>query len=82
MWRRTRSPLDRWRQAMVCPARYSQEMNWSASVFPAVQTVAFDADQLAQQRLQQYLLRHAERAALNNGQGVISFAKVSQLSAE
>jgi sigma-E factor negative regulatory protein RseA len=50
--------------------------------FPAVQTVAFDADQLAQQRLQQYLLRHAERASFNNGQGVISFAKVSELSAE
>jgi len=50
--------------------------------FPAAQTVAFDADQMAQQRLQQYLLRHAERASLNNGQGVISFAKVSQLSAE
>jgi sigma-E factor negative regulatory protein RseA len=50
--------------------------------FPAAQTVAFDADQFAQQRLQQYLLRHTERAALNNGQGVISFAKVSQFSAE
>jgi sigma-E factor negative regulatory protein RseA len=50
--------------------------------FPAAQTVAFDADQFAQQRLQQYLLRHTERAALNNGQGVISFAKVSQFTAE
>ncbi|HSB97004.1 MAG TPA: sigma-E factor negative regulatory protein [Spongiibacteraceae bacterium] len=50
--------------------------------FPAAQTVAFDADQMAQQRLQLYLLRHAERASMNNGQGVISFAKVSQLSAE
>lgn len=50
--------------------------------FPAVQTVAFDADQAAQQqRLQRYLLRHSERAALNN-QGVISFAKVSRLSEE
>ncbi len=42
--------------------------------------VALDPDQFAQQRLQQYLLRHTERAALNNGQGVISFAKVSELS--
>ena len=45
-----------------------------------VQPVALDPDQLAQQRLQQYLLRHSERAALNNGQGVINFAKVSQLN--
>ena len=45
-----------------------------------VQQVALDPDQLAQQRLQQYLLRHTERAALNNGQGVINFAKVSQLN--
>lgn len=51
------------------------------SLYPA-QPVAFDADQLAQQRLQQYLLRHTERAAFNNGQGVIGFAKVSQLNAE
>jgi sigma-E factor negative regulatory protein RseA len=50
-------------------------------LYPA-QTVALDPDQLAQQRLQMYLLRHTERAALNNGQGVISFAKVSQLNAE
>ncbi|MDB6061082.1 MAG: hypothetical protein JWM78_1185 [Verrucomicrobiaceae bacterium] len=46
------------------------------------QPVALNADQLAEQRLQQYLLRHTERASLNNGQGVISFAKVSQLSPE
>ncbi|HEY3698512.1 MAG TPA: sigma-E factor negative regulatory protein [Spongiibacteraceae bacterium] len=45
-----------------------------------VQPVALDPDQLAQQRLQQYLLRHTERAALNNSQGVINFAKVSQLN--
>lgn len=50
--------------------------------FYPVQTVALDPDQLAQQRLQQYLLRHTERASLNNGQGVISFAKVSQLNAD
>lgn len=50
--------------------------------FYSAQPVALDPDQLAQQRLQQYLLRHTERASLNNGQGVISFAKVSQLNAE
>jgi sigma-E factor negative regulatory protein RseA len=37
-------------------------------------------DELAQQRLQHYLLRHTERAALNNGQGLISFARVSELN--
>jgi hypothetical protein len=64
---------------------------WSGLVFPrndtlrampGAQTVGYDADQLAQQRLQQYLLRHTERAAFNNGQGVISFSKVSQLNGE
>jgi sigma-E factor negative regulatory protein RseA len=47
---------------------------------PAAQSPAADA--LAQQRLQHYLLRHTERAALNNGQGLISFARVSELDAE
>lgn len=46
-----------------------------------LQQTALDPDQLAQQRLQQYLLQHSERAALNNGQGVITFARVSQLDA-
>lgn len=46
---------------------------------PLARPVALDPDQFAQQRLQQYLLRHTERAALNNGQGVISFSKVSEL---
>lgn len=47
-----------------------------------VQPAALDPDQFARQRLQQYLLRHTERAALNNSQGVISFSKVSELSDE
>ncbi|ARN75352.1 sigma-E factor negative regulatory protein [Oceanicoccus sagamiensis] len=34
------------------------------------------ADIEAQKRLEKYILRHTERAALNNGQGVISFARV------
>lgn len=46
-----------------------------------LQQVAPDPDRLAEQRLQQYLLQHSERAALNNGQGVITFARVSQLDA-
>ncbi len=46
------------------------------------QPASLDPDQFARQRLQQYLLRHTERAALNNGQGVISFSKVSELSDE
>lgn len=44
------------------------------------QPAALDPDQFARQRLQQYLLRHTERAAMNNGQGVISFSKISELS--
>lgn len=44
------------------------------------QPAALDPDQFARQRLQQYLLRHTERAALNNGQEVISFSKVSEFS--
>ena len=47
---------------------------------PVAQPVALDPDQFARERLQEYLLRHTERAALNNGQGVINFAKVSDLS--
>lgn len=47
---------------------------------PAAQPVALNPDQFAQQRLQQYLLRHTERAAFNNGQGVIGFAKVAELN--
>lgn len=46
------------------------------------QPAALDPDQFARQRLQQYLLRHTERASLNNAQGVISFSKVSELSNE
>jgi len=46
-----------------------------------LQPVSLDPDQLAQQRLQQYLLQHSERASLNNGQGAITFARVSQLDA-
>jgi len=53
----------------------------SATMNSPLQPVSLDPDQLAQQRLQQYLLRHSERAALNNGQGVITFARVSQLDA-
>jgi sigma-E factor negative regulatory protein RseA len=53
----------------------------SATMTSPLQPVSLDPDQLAQQRLQQYLLRHSERAALNNGQGVITFARVPQLDA-
>jgi len=34
------------------------------------------ADDESQQRLQQYLMRHTENAALNNGQGIVSFARM------
>jgi sigma-E factor negative regulatory protein RseA len=40
------------------------------------------ADEDARQRLEQYILRHTESAALNNGQGMISFARVASFDAE
>lgn len=62
---------------------FSPLNNVSASTttpYPAfAQPAALDPDQFARERLQQYLLRHTERAALNNGQGVMSFSKVSEL---
>jgi negative regulator of sigma E activity len=45
---------------------------------PSAQTVGFDADQQAQQRLQQYLSQQAER----NNQGAINFAKTSSFIVE
>jgi len=33
-------------------------------------------DEQTQQRLQEYLMRHTENAALNNGQGIVSFARM------
>jgi sigma-E factor negative regulatory protein RseA len=41
-----------------------------------------EADQAAQERLDKYILRHTERAALNNSQGVISFARVANFETE
>lgn len=40
------------------------------------------ADLEAQRRLDQYMLRHTERAALNNNQGMMSFARVASFEAE
>lgn len=40
------------------------------------------ADLEAQKRLEKYLLRHTERAALNNGRGMISFARVASFETE
>ena len=40
------------------------------------------ADQEAKNRLQKYMLRHTESAALNNGQGMISFARVASFELE
>lgn len=41
-----------------------------------------EADLEAQKRLDKYILRHTERAALNNSQGVISFARVASFESE
>ncbi|WP_101759302.1 hypothetical protein [Oceanicoccus sp. KOV_DT_Chl] len=39
--------------------------------------VAADADLEMQKRLDQLMLRHTQRAVLNNGQGMASFARLS-----
>lgn len=51
---------------------------YPVSAMPTV----LDPDREAERRLQKYLLRHTERAAVNNGQGMISFARVNQLETE
>ena len=43
---------------------------------------AAQANEEARKRLQQYLLRHTENAAFNNGQGIISFARVANFDVE
>lgn len=40
------------------------------------------ANQEAQQHLEKYLLRHTENAALNTGQGVMTFARVASFEVE
>jgi sigma-E factor negative regulatory protein RseA len=40
------------------------------------------ADMEAQKRLDKYILRHTERASLNNGKGMISFARVASFEAQ
>ncbi len=49
---------------------------------PALRPVALDADELARQQLDRYLLRHTERAALSGGQGVVGFARITRLENE
>lgn len=48
----------------------------------SVAVEAPDMNEEAQRRLQQYLLRHTERAAANTGQGVLTFARITQIDAE
>lgn len=53
-------------------------VNYQASPLPGAIAVSQKAADLeAQRRLDKYLLRHTESAALNNGQGIISFARVA-----
>jgi sigma-E factor negative regulatory protein RseA len=69
--------------AQAGPALGNVAVSAQLSDLPASQApLSLSPDELAQRRLQHYLLRHTERAALNNGQGMISFARVSQLDAE
>lgn len=62
----------------------NQQLNRYANVtlpdgFAARQAAA---DLEAQRRLDQYMLRHTEKAALNNSQGMMSFARVASFEAE
>lgn len=54
----------------------------SAAIPMVLPGVDAQADEDARQRLEQYILRHTEGAALNNGQGMISFARVASFDAE
>lgn len=47
-----------------------------------VQPVSLSPDEIAREQLDRYMLRHTERAALSNGQGLINFARVNKLEAE
>ena len=67
--------------ARIAPSVGAGNVAVNTQFYPA-QPVALDANQLAEQRLQQYLLRHTERSALPSGQGLMGFVKVSQLDAE
>ncbi len=63
-------------QASAAPHFQSRELPGNI----AAGTVAADLE--AQQRLEKFMLRHTERAALNNGQGMISFARVASFETE
>ena len=76
------APVNRVYPVQTTPTLGNVDVSAQMNPLYPVQTVAVDPDQLAQQRLQQYLLRHTERAAFNTSQGVIDFAKVSQLNAQ
>ena len=41
-----------------------------------------EADKKAGLQLEKYMLRHTERAAMNNGQGMVSFARVASFEVE
>jgi len=57
----------------------SGRLSSGQSSFPSMAARATSqvvADLEAQKRLERYMLRHTERAALNNGQGMISYARI------
>ena len=54
--------------------------SYGARAVPALQPASTGAyDELARQRLRQYSQEHAEQAALNTPQGLISFARVPEI---
>lgn len=44
--------------------------------------VALKGDLAAEQRLNQYMMQHTEQSALNNGQGMLNFARVASFEVE
>lgn len=58
-------------------------VNYSGQQLPvAALATQSAANQEAQQHLEKYLLRHTENAALNTGQGVMTFARVASFEVE
>ena len=54
--------------------------SYGTQAIPVLQPATGTAYQeLARQRMQQYMQEHAEHAALNSPQGLIPFARVSQI---
>lgn len=69
----------------MAPAQRAAQGNVAVSAmgqYPLVQRrESLDDDAVMQQRMDRLLLRHTEQAALNSGEGIISFARVASFDA-